>query len=115
MGNVTRPLSDETQNAWLQEAVARLRDALQPVLIMMFGSRARGTATRRSDLDLLVVWETDQPPLARIEHVLRLLTDSPWPVEVIAYTPGELETRRHMPFMRHILAEGKVLYERRGA
>ncbi len=85
------------------------------MLVLMFGSRARGTSTRKSDLDLLVVWETDQPPLERIGRVLRLLADSPWPVEVIAYTPSELKVRQHSPFLRKIVAEGIVLYERRAA
>jgi len=101
--------------AWLAEAVERLRDALAPELILLFGSHARGTATRRSDLDLLVVWDTDVPHLERIRRVLKLLADSPMPVEAIALTPRELEFRRHTPFMRRILAEGRILYERRAA
>ncbi len=108
---VERMIADE----WLAAAVQRLRAALDPELVVLFGSRARGTATRRSDLDLLIVWETQEPHLARIGRVLQLLADSPWPLEVIAYTPRELEARRHSPFMRTILNEGKVLYERRAA
>ncbi len=96
-------------------AVERLRGALDPELVVLFGSRARGTATRRSDLDLLVVWETDQPPMDRIGYRLGLLSDSPWPVEVLAYTPSELERVRDRPFLRGVLQEGRVLYERRAA
>lgn len=96
---------------WLEQAVARLIDDLNPVLILLFGSCARGTATRHSDLDLLVVWPTRDGPLDRIGRVLTLLADSPLPVEVIAYTPDELASRRHTPFMRRVLAEGRVLYE----
>ena len=102
-------------NGWLAEAVERLRSELNPTIVLMFGSRARGTTTRRSDLDLLVVWETDEPPLDRIGRVLRLLADSPWPVEVIAYTPSELREREDSRFIRRIMAEGKMLYERRAA
>ena len=104
-----------TAEAWLDEAVLRLRAELDPELVLLFGSRARGTATRRSDLDLLIVWNTQEPHLARIGRVLHLLSDSPWPVEVIAYTPQELEAKRSSPFVRGILNEGKVLYERRAA
>ena len=96
---------------WLQQAVARLIEELHPALILLFGSCARGTATRHSDLDLLVVWPTRERPLDRIGRVLTLLADSPLPVEVIAYTPDELASRRHTPFMRRVLAEGRVLYE----
>ena len=97
---------------WLAAAVLRLRAALDPSLVLLFGSRARGTATRRSDLDLLLVCETDEPPLERIGRVLRLLQDSPWPVEPLVYTAQELDSMRHRPFIRRVLAEGRVLYER---
>lgn len=96
---------------WLQQAMARLTNDLHPVLILLFGSCARGTATRHSDLDLLVVWPTEERPLDRIGRVLNVLADSPLPVEVIAYAPEELAPRRHTPFMRRVLAEGRVLYE----
>lgn len=100
---------------WLLQAVARLRTELDPTLIVLFGSGARGTMTRKSDLDLLVVWETDERPLERIGRVLRLLADSPRPVEVIAYTPSELRRREHTPFLRQVMTGGRVLYERRAA
>jgi len=100
---------------WLDEAVQRLRARLHPELILLFGSRARGTETRRSDLDLLLVLRTEAPPLTRIGQVLELLADSPWPVEVIVYTPEEFAARADTPFLRRILREGRVLYERRAA
>ena len=101
--------------SWLAEAVERICAALDPLLIVQFGSRGRGTATRHSDLDLLIVAETREPPLERIGAVLRLLADSPWPVDAIVFTPAELEAKRHTPFVRSILREGKVLHERRAA
>jgi predicted nucleotidyltransferase len=106
------PQRTATQTDWLDAAVTRLRAAFDPSLVLLFGSRARGTATRRSDLDLLVVCNTDEPPLERIGRVLRLLQDSPWPVEPVVLTPEELEAMSHRPFIRRILAEGRVLYER---
>ncbi|MEM9163139.1 MAG: nucleotidyltransferase domain-containing protein [Cyanobacteria bacterium P01_F01_bin.4] len=97
---------------WSVSAVQRLRDKLNPEQIILFGSWARGTATRRSDIDLFILWETDQPPLERIGQVLTLLKDAPYPIEAIVYTAEELERRRDLPFMRRILAEGKILYDR---
>jgi uncharacterized protein len=46
-----RPITD----ARLEEAVARLVASLRPEAIILFGSRARGTARADSDYDLLVV------------------------------------------------------------
>ncbi len=104
-----------THTLWLDAAVQRLRERLDPELILLFGSRARGSATRRSDLDLLLVLDTEAPPLARIGQVLEVLADSPWPVEAIVYTPAEFAARADTPFLRRLLREGRVLYERRAA
>ncbi len=46
-----KDISDELLN----EIVRRLVEALQPVEIYLFGSRARGTQRSHSDLDLMVV------------------------------------------------------------
>lgn len=98
---------------WLDTAVAQLKEALNPEQIILFGSWARGTASRRSDIDLLIVWETSDLPLDRIGKVLSLLRDAPRSVDVIVYTPDELCRRADSPFMRRVLQEGQVLYEQR--
>jgi uncharacterized protein len=96
--------------SWLKIAVERLCQALDPQRIILFGSWARGTATRHSDIDLLVVWQCDLLPLERIGRVLTLLADAPYPVEAIVYTPEELIRCQDRPFIRQLLAEGKALY-----
>ncbi len=104
--------SDPALQVWLVEAVDRLRQHLHPERIILFGSRARGTATRRSDIDLFLVWDCDLPPLTRIGQVLQLLADAPYPVEAIVYTSKELARCQDRPFIRQLLAEGIVLYDR---
>lgn len=107
---------EETKiNAWLVGAVERLLRELQPERIVLFGSRARGSATRHSDIDLFVLMETTASPIDRIGHILTILADSPAPLEVVAFTPREFERIRHRPFIRTVISEGKVLYERRTA
>ncbi|MBF2097804.1 MAG: nucleotidyltransferase domain-containing protein [Gloeomargaritaceae cyanobacterium C42_A2020_066] len=101
-----------TLNPWLSSATERLRHTLDPRQVILFGSWARGTATRHSDIDLFLVWDCDLPPLERIGRVLALLADAPCPVEVIVYTPQELERCRHRPFIRQLLAEGRILLDR---
>ncbi len=95
---------------WLTIAVARLCQHIAPERITLFGSWARGSATRHSDIDLFLVWDCALPPLDRIGQVLALLVDAPAPVEVIVYTPAELAQRSDRPFIRQLLAEGKTLY-----
>lgn len=79
--------------------------------VYLFGSHARGTATRRSDLDLLVLWETDLPPLERIGQVLWALRDLPFAVEAVILTPQEFANRRELPFLRGVMKEAKLIYE----
>jgi uncharacterized protein len=98
---------------WLDTAVAQLKTALHPEKIILFGSWARGTASRRSDVDLLIVWETLESPLDRIGTLLTLLRDAPRSIDVIVYTPTELSQRSNSHFIRQVLQEGVILYEQR--
>ena len=97
---------------WLDGATERLRAEFDPEKIILFGSWACGTATRRSDIDLFMIWQCDIRPLERIGKVLDLLLDSPRPVDAIVYTPEELLRCKHRPFIAQLLREGRVLYER---
>ncbi len=47
--------------ATLGEIVRRLVEATDPDQIVMFGSRARGDARPDSDLDLLIINDSDEP------------------------------------------------------
>lgn len=106
---------------YLEEALGRLRAALDLEALYLFGSHARGTADRRSDLDLLAVARTSLPPLERIGLVLELLKDAPLPVEALVLTPEELQERRDLPFLQGVLgrrnpfmsAEKRLLEDRR--
>lgn len=93
----------------LEEALARL-EPLGVERVYLFGSRARGTADLRSDLDLLLVWPTPLAPLDRIGRVLEALKDLPLPVDAIVLTPEELEERKELPILAGILKEAKLIY-----
>lgn len=98
----------------LAEVVQQIVDAIDPERVILFGSMARGDVHEDSDLDLLIVKETDQPFLHRIDDVLMVL-DTDVPVEPLVYTPSELERLRDegRDFIATILEEGRVVYERR--
>jgi predicted nucleotidyltransferase len=105
-------MDDRAFRIWLETAVERLKQEIDPEQIILFGSWARGTATRRSDVDLFILWDCDYPPLDRIGQVLSLLVDAPYPIEAIVYTPKELANCRDRPFIRQLLAEGHRVYTR---
>ncbi len=98
-----------------QEELERVLQALrsyQPQRVILFGSFARGDDHGLSDVDLLIVKETDRPFVERIGEVLALC-DTVLPVEPLVYTPEELARliEEGNPFIEQVLREGKVIYE----
>ncbi|HDN78975.1 MAG: nucleotidyltransferase domain-containing protein [Chloroflexi bacterium] len=106
------PITEEL----LQEIVNRMVEALHPEKIVLFGSWAYGTPTPDSDVDLLIVMETDASYVERYLAVSRLLRPRPFPVDIIVKTPEEISAALEGGdfFIREIITKGKVLYERDG-
>ena len=98
----------------LPVAVSRIVEELDPDRIVLFGSFAHGTATPDSDVDLLVIMETDATNPERSWSVSRLLIPRPFPVDILVKTPAEIERALAKGdfFVREILVRGRVLYER---
>ena len=101
-------LTPKEIDALVQGIVARLR----PQKVILFGSYAKGKATVRSDLDLLVIQETDLPARRRADALLPLLSRRLIPVDVHVYTPEEVAElgREERSFLRSVLDSGKVVY-----
>lgn len=80
----------------------------------MFGSWARGDARPDSDLDLLIVEDSDLPRYRRSGRYRRALRGVFPAKDVVVWTPQEIEDWRGVPnaFISRILTESKVLYER---
>jgi predicted nucleotidyltransferase len=101
------------RQALLERELERIVDVLRRMdvqRIILFGSAARERITAWSDLDLIVVLDSDLPFIKR----LGLLYERIQPrvgLDLLAYTPQEFETLRERPFVRQALQEGKVLYE----
>jgi len=98
--------------ATIREAVARVAKANGAVLAVLFGSYARGTATERSDVDLIFVENTSDRFLDRLgRYMFPLLDELHEAVELFVYTPAEFEQMKRKPFVGRALREGVVLYE----
>jgi predicted nucleotidyltransferase len=80
---------------------------------IIFGSVARGTYTRRSDIDLILIQETDKRYFERFEGLLEALYEAITgrDIEVFIYTPEEFSNISHRKFIQRALREGKVIYE----
>lgn len=98
----------------LGEIVRRLVKAIDPDRIVLFGSRARGDARVDSDVDLLVVKDSDEPPHRRVISAYRALTGLGIPKDIIWRTPREIEDWAGVQnyVTTRALHEGRVLYEK---
>jgi uncharacterized protein len=85
-----------------------------PEQIILFGSYAYGKPHRFSDVDLLVVMETNERPLAKQLEIARALSPHPFGMDILVRTPQQLRERIALGdyFLREITTKGKVLYER---
>src|SRR5207253_10443357 len=87
-----------------------------PEKIVLFGSHARGNARPDSDLDLLIIEESDLPRHRRGARYRMALLGLYPAKDIVVWTPAEVEQWRGVSnaFISTILAEGKTLYERCG-
>lgn len=87
-----------------------LRDYGPVEKIILFGSAARGDADEYSDIDLIIVKETDKPFVRRSVEAPYFRISS----DIFVYTPREFEQMKEdeNPFIESALKEGIVLYER---
>lgn len=98
----------------LNDIVARLVEAIDPDRIIMFGSRARGDAQPDSDLDLLIVKDSDELQHRRAIPAYNALSGTGIPTDIIWRTATEIADWTAVP--NHVttraIREGKLLYER---
>jgi len=95
----------------LDRAVRLLRDEYGASVVLLFGSAATSTIHEWSDLDLVVIKETERRFLDRIKDVIALVQPRVG-MDIIIYTPQEFaQLIKERAFVREeILAKGKVLY-----
>jgi len=103
-----RALLERELNRWLPLLIAHE----QPYKIILFGSYCAGQVSEWSDLDLVIIKETNAPFLDRTRQVLELLKPQVG-LDVLVYTPKEFEQLcQERAFVRQeIVAKGKVIYE----
>lgn len=96
--------------------VEKLKSEYAPERIILFGSYGYGKATSNSDIDLLVVKDTNESFHQRIVKVRRLLSTirRGFGLDIIVITPKELTKRLEIgdQFIEEITAKGELLYAR---
>jgi len=94
--------------------IQTIADRFLPQRIILFGSYGSGQPTPDSDLDLLVVMDSDLPRHKRATPIRLLFRPTPCAMDILVYTPEEIEYWNGTP--NHIITEalrsGRVVYER---
>lgn len=99
----------------IDEIKEKIIEQYEPDRIILFGSRATGASTETSDIDLLILKDTEDRPLDRRIQVEKILTDRAVPLDIIVYTPQEMRYLFSIgsPFVEEVIETGRVLYMRK--
>lgn len=105
---------DQVDDNLLREIRDRIIKAIKPERIILFGSYAYGTPKGESDLDILVIMDSDLPRYRRSRSIYRCLAGLLIPKDVLVYTPEEIEEWSEVPqaFITNVIRKGKVIYEK---
>ena len=85
--------------------------AYEPQRIILFGSYAWGNPGPDSDVDFFIVTSTENTRQTA-RQINRLLFPRDFPIDVLVFTPQDLEERKDSFFIDEILKRGKTLYAR---
>ena len=101
-------------NGVIEQIRDRLVAACSPHKIILFGSQAYGDTTTDSDVDLLLVQDTDLSPLRRSLRAREAIGDIDVPVDLFVLTPDEFEeTKDVIGGIAYAPAKyGRVIYEK---
>ncbi len=100
----------------MDEIVRRVVEVIHPEKVILFGSRARGEARPKSDIDLLVIAKSTQPRYRRAASLYGALSDILVPMDILVYSPEEVDEWKEVrqAFVTTAIREGKVIYENQG-
>ena len=100
-------------------SITKIKESLTPIFkkckvkkAFLFGSYAIGKETRKSDLDLMIIMDTNKRFFERYDQFDEIYsTFKGYAVDILIYTPEELEKISHRHFIKDILCKGKIIYE----
>ena len=100
---------------YLKEAINKIIKEFNPEKIILFGSYAYGKPTMDSDIDLMIVMDTDEKPHKRAVLIRKALKDIGIPKDIIVKTPQEFERFKDIvgTVIYPVAHKGKLLYEKR--
>ncbi len=105
---------DEESKKLILRVAKRIAEQYEPKKIILYGSYAYGEPTQDSDVDLLIIKNTDKRLIDRWIEVKKLLRGvAPGlPISPLVYTEREIDERNTVRdfFIEEILSRGEALY-----
>jgi predicted nucleotidyltransferase len=97
----------------IDDVVRQIVGKFRPQKIILFGSYARGNPRPESDVDLLVVMDTELKETRQALLIDQNLDRDLFGLDLIVHTPQNLAKRIAMgdSFLKEITTQGKILYE----
>ncbi|MCD6122557.1 MAG: nucleotidyltransferase domain-containing protein [Spirochaetales bacterium] len=99
-------------NEMINNLVKIIVEEERPEKIILFGSYSAGVPNEESDVDILIVKETNVPKPKRAHRLLRRFSSYPFNTDIIVKTPEEFEKQASIPgsFVSIVKQRGKILY-----
>lgn len=98
----------------INEIATGIVTKFNPDKIILFGSYANGTQKEDSDIDLLIIQDTDLPIQNRGYEIRMSLIGTMIPFDIVIYTKSEFEQEKNKSssYLNSALKNSKLLYER---
>ena len=97
----------------IKDFVDDVINRFNPERVILFGSHASGDATPDIDVDILVVMDFKSRPHQQAFEIRRTIKRS-FPLDLLVRRPADIDRRLRLGdfFIKEIMQEGKVLYEK---
>lgn len=97
----------------IRDYAQHIGETFLPDKVILFGSYANGDADKNSDVDLFVIMDFSGRAPQQAYEIRKAIPKS-FPLDLIVRRPQEVEQRLEMGdlFIRDVLSNGKILYEK---
>jgi predicted nucleotidyltransferase len=96
----------------LERIITQVREIPEILKVISFGSYASGRRDLFTDLDLIVIVETEKEFIRRTADLYQLLKCEV-DLDLLVYTPEEFDKMKEGSFLRKALQDGQVIYEKK--
>ncbi|MEW6619481.1 MAG: nucleotidyltransferase domain-containing protein [bacterium] len=96
----------------IDEVKRRIVENIKPEKIILFGSYASGNPTKDSDLDILIIKESNLPRYKRGREIRKYLRGLKIAIDLLVYTKEEIQKWSDVKpaFITTVMEKGKVIY-----